>query len=258
VTVTDLTDALYKLARTGALDEFEWVALSADERSDVDEGLALQLDVLARWRASGARRAGWKVGLTSGGSRDGMGTGVRPFGFVLADRLIASGATITPWHGATIEPEICVVIGTDLRGADVTPQQARAALSAVAPAFEILTPRLPDGMSQVVRLGHDLNNWGIVVGPEHSPDVDLTTIRVTATADGVEAGSVVTGPELLDDPYVSLSRVCGRLAKQGEYLHAGDRVITGSLLPTAKAEPGSTWRAEFAPIGTVSVTFGAA
>ena len=51
-----------------------------------DEGLRRQLANLGDRLV-----AGWKIGLTSGIARDSMGQGFRPFGYILADRVFASG-----------------------------------------------------------------------------------------------------------------------------------------------------------------------
>jgi 2-keto-4-pentenoate hydratase len=244
-----LADLLYRLGATGALDRDEWAELAAYPVDDVDTGLALQLDVLRRWTDTGSRRGGWKIGLTSRSARDSMGVGVRPFGYVLADRIVPSGATVSLPAGAKAEPEISVLLGADLRGPDVTPEQARAAVVSVAPALELLSPPLPAGTSRAVRLGHDLNQWGVVVGADVTPDVDLAAVRVT-----VGDESAASGPDVLDDPFVSLARVCAHLAAHGEFLHAGDRVITGSLLPAIPVPP--VLRAEFAPLGAVEVRTG--
>jgi 2-keto-4-pentenoate hydratase len=250
-----LIDYLYHLSRTGSLDEFGWAALAENTADDVDEGLALQLAVLDRWQADGHRAAGWKIGLSSRGARDSMGEGVRPFGYVLADRVFPTGATIATVPGAKIEPEICVILGTDLGGSDVTPAQARAAVRAVAPAFEIVTPALPSGTSRAVRLGNDLNQWGIVVGPESTPDIDLSAITVTLSRNGTVAHTATSTPDVLDDPYVSLTRVCRHLAAQGRTLSAGDHLITGSLTPVPEVSPGETWQATFTTLGEVTTTF---
>jgi 2-keto-4-pentenoate hydratase len=247
-----MIEALYRLSRTAVLDDTDRATLAADDVSDVDAGLDLQLAVLRSWTSAGAGRAGWKIGLTSGRGRDSMGAGVRPFGYVLADRVFPSGATVSVPAGAKVEPEICVVLGTDLRG-DVTREQAVSAVAAFAPAFEIVTAALPAGMSTAVRLGNDLNQWGIVVGPT-TDAVDPASVVVTLSRDGVQVGSAGAGPDVLDDPYLSLARVAARLAAHGEYLRAGDRVITGSLLPAEVVAPGTTWRADFTSLGTVEVT----
>ncbi len=44
----------------------------------IEEAEAMQLDVLDRWCNRGESLGGWKVGLTSGSSRDAFGKGCAP------------------------------------------------------------------------------------------------------------------------------------------------------------------------------------
>lgn len=60
-----------------------------------DEGQTLQLQLRERWLNEGETLGGWKIGMTSGESRDAPGAGICPFGFVLASRLLQSGADIS-------------------------------------------------------------------------------------------------------------------------------------------------------------------
>ena len=58
----------------------------------------------------------------------------------------------------------------------------------------------------------------------------------------------------MDDPYLSLARVCRLLHKYGVGLEPGQPVITGSFCHHAVRQPGS-YRAVFVGIGEVSVQF---
>ncbi|OLT14686.1 hypothetical protein BJF78_17845 [Pseudonocardia sp. CNS-139] len=85
----DLVDIVWEGARTGTFD-----STPLEGRWTLDQGEQAQLAVLARWVEQGRTRAGWKVGLTSGAVRDSFGEGVRPFGFILRERVFESGATV--------------------------------------------------------------------------------------------------------------------------------------------------------------------
>lgn len=229
--------------------------LSALAGADYAASLRLQLDVLAAWEAEGERVGGWKIGLTSRGARDSMGVGLRPHGYVLASRILDSGARLREAvPHCRLEPEIAVTLGSDLAGADVTVEQARAAVESVAPAFEINSGRVPKGSSLAVRLGNALNNWGMVVGAGMSPDsVDLADLAVSI---GSEHGTLDTGhsgPATLDDPYLSLTRVCQSLAVNGRGLSAGQRLITGSLTGAVPTDGAHSWHADFGPLGRVTL-----
>jgi 2-keto-4-pentenoate hydratase len=145
-----------------------------------------------------------------------------------------------------------VTLGSDLAGDDVTVEQARAAVESVAPAFEINFRRVPKGSPLGIRLGNALTNWGIVVGAAVSPDsADLADLDVSI---GSERGTLDTGhsaPATLDDPYLSLTRMCRSLALNGRGLSAGQRLITGSLTGAVPTDGAHASHAELGPLGQV-------
>lgn len=229
--------------------------LAALADADYERSLRLQLAVLAAWEAEGHALGGFKIGLTSRAARDSMGEGVRPHGYVLADRIVDSGTHLTETvPHCRLEPEIAVTLGSDLAGDDVTVAQARAAVASVAPAFEINSGRVPKGSSLAVRLGNSLNNWGIVMGPSVPyGSVELADLTVEI---GNEHGPIETGhsgPATLDDPLLSLTRVCRSLAANGSGLRAGQRLITGSLTSAVPTDGAHRFYADFGALGRVTV-----
>jgi 2-keto-4-pentenoate hydratase len=225
--------------------------------ADIDAGLDLQLAVLDSFVADGEDVGGWKIGWTSRGARDQMGVGFRPFGYVLADKVLPSGAKIelAEFTDCFLEVEIGVVMGTDLAGADVTVEQARDAVAAVAPAFEVGARHLPQGSAVAIRLGNGLNNWGIVMGAPQSKDLRLDDLQVSLSCDGKSLGTGGTGPDVIDDPYLSLTRICQTLDRFGRGLRAGQSLITGSVLPGIKVSEPGHWVGDFGALGTVTATF---
>jgi 2-keto-4-pentenoate hydratase len=145
-------------------------------------------------------------------------------------------------------------MGAPLGGPDVTEARARAAVAAVSPAFEICSKRLPAGLPRSVRIGNDLNNWGIVVGPAHSTDVALDELAVELFRDGELIDSGHSRQDVIDSPYLSLARVCRTLAEHGLSLSAGQRLITGSLLAGTPVAGATRFTARFGELGEVTVT----
>lgn len=223
----------------------------------LEEGLPLQLAVLDLWRKEGQEAGGYKVAWTSRGARDRGGKDFRPFGYILADRIHPSGVRLerSDIPNGGVEAEICLTIGTRLAGDQVTAEEARAAVRSVSPAFEIVSKRLPEGVSMAVRIGNGMNNWGLVVGEEHSTDLDLGALTVEFRRDGELLGSGGSGPEILDDPYESLARVAAVMHRQGIALEPGQRIITGSVLPSVKTGLGGVFEATFGELGTVRAEF---
>lgn len=249
-------EALFTVSQGAELDEAGLAALRAYDDADLRDGLPLQLAVAELWQREGDRIGGWKIAWTSRGARDRGGPGFRPFGFILASRIVPSGSVLPVGGIASggLEPEICVTIGSRLSGPEVTIEQARACAESVAPAFEIVSRRLPGGLSLAARIGNGMNNWGLVVGRSLVPGLALDSLGVELRHDGELLGSGTSGAEFLDDPFLSLTRVTRELHANGLALDPGQRVITGSLTPSVQIA-GGVYEATFGELGSVTVEF---
>ncbi len=224
----------------------------------IDDAEAIQLDILDRWCSRGESLGGWKVGLTSGSSRDAFGKDVRPFGFVLGHRVIPSDdeLNILAIQRCGLENELCFVMDKDLRGKSVTAAMARAAVQGVAPAFEINETRISGETDGPCRVADNLSQWGIVVGPVTKPlpkDFDFDSIEIVLHHDGVEVERVSARGHI-DDHFESLARLARELAKFDRGLSAGEHVITGSFTRQPVRGAGR-WEADFGPLGRVSIRF---
>ena len=227
--------------------------MTSDER---DAGLRRQLEDLDRKLAAGARLAGWKVGLTSGTSRDAMGVGFRPFGHILAERVFPSGAalTLSDFNAIGVENEVCFTMGATLAG-EVSAAAARTAVASAAPGFEINEPRLGGSASAAARLADNLSQWGIVVGAERPLDgIDFDALEVALQCDGgVQATVCARGH--IDDHFASIAALAAQLGRFGRRLEPGQRVITGAFGRRPVTAP-SRWRGNFgAALGVVEVSF---
>lgn len=223
------------------------------ESSPTDEGLRRQLE-----RLGGREVGGWKVGLTSGTSRDAMGAGFRPFGYVLAERILESGVEIplSRFDDVGVENELCFHIGASLRG-DVTRAEAAAAVEAVSPAFEINEKRLKRQATLVERLADNLSQWGIVVGPPVRLDwlnFDFSALRVHLRRNGRHVETVVAARHI-DDHFESIVALVRQLSRFDRVLEAGDKVITGAYT-RQRATEAARWEGDFGnDIGRVAVAF---
>lgn len=225
-------------------------AVAAAER---DAGLQRQLDGLGD-RALG----GWKVGLTSGQARDSMGAGFRPFGYILRERIFASGHAfqLADFDRVGVENELCFRLGEDLEGA-VDATDVQAATECVRPAFEINEPRLAAGASAEDRLADNLSQYAIVVGTEVRlpwQTFDFSALHVVLKRDGVALQTVAAAGHI-DDHFASIAALVRQLHRFGRSLVAGDHVITGSYT-RARVDAAGTYSGEFgAPFAPVRVAF---
>ena len=227
-------------------------------RLSFDEALRVQLDILERRLAGGERLAGWKIGLTSATVRTHFGTERQPFGHILESGVISSPGEIALDElavGCGVEPELCVTMGSDLRGPGVTADEARAAVASIAPGMEINQKRSGGVTDFELSVADNLTQWAIVQGPA-SPvtgDFDSDALRVTMSCNGGVRADVV-GRDVIDDHFVSIATLANVLAEYGRRLEAGQRLITGSFSKHDVAR-GEEWRAEFAGLGACSARF---
>ena len=212
-----------------------------------------QLDHLRALEDSGEHVGGWKIGLTSGSARDRFGTGVRPFAYILASRILADGDSLS-WSEVAnggLENEVCFEIGADIT-APVTAASVRDMLAGVAPGFEINQNRPGAAASPAALIEDGLTNWGIVVGPMRpiAAAGDLQDITVTLGREGREIEQV-NALGHIDDHFESLATLANQLLVFGRRLQRGDKVITGAFGRKRQPEPG-TWTGSFGPrLGTV-------
>jgi 2-keto-4-pentenoate hydratase len=220
---------------------------------DRDGGLRLQLAVLDKYLGAGDSLTGWKVSYTSGKARDLMGPDYRPFGYILGSRTYSSGATVSLFDKAQIECEIALRIGETI-DRPLSPGEAREAVSEIVTCFELNEIRYSKQSDDATILADGCGQWGLVHGDATPPMSDpLETTSVRLIRDGEVVAKSLTNL-ILDDPYLSLSRLSEMLSRFDRAIDAGALVITGSLVKASVEAPGR-WSGSFGKLGAVSVDF---
>ena len=251
--VREAADRLWEGYRRG-----EYFPPELAGRLSFDEALRIQLDILERRIAGGERLAGWKIGLTSAAVRAHFGTGRQPFGNLLESGVITSPGEVALDDlavGCGVEPELCVTMGSDLRGPGVTAGEAKAAVESIAPGMEINQKRSGGMTDFELSVADNLTQWAIVQGPPAPVPAgfDSDSLRVTMSCNG-EVRADVVGRDVIDDHFVSIATLANVLGEHGRHLEAGQRIITGSFSKHDVAR-GDEWRAGFSGLGTCAVRF---
>ena len=83
---------------------------------------------------------------------------------------------------------------------------------------------------------------------------DLLKVNGRAMINGEEAGRG-TGADVLGHPHNALAWLANHLADEGKGLHAGQIVLTGSLVKTAWLNAGDRVKMELDGLGTVEAKF---
>ncbi|MCZ8151277.1 MAG: 2-oxo-hepta-3-ene-1,7-dioic acid hydratase [Rhodobacteraceae bacterium] len=237
----------------------------AHEGMTLDEAYAVQAAFVAMKEAAGARRIGWKIGLTSRAMQQALGIDTPDSGVLLDDMLfpdegaIPEGRFIQP----RVEAEIAFVMKAPLAGTAVTRADVLAATDYVSPALEILDTRIrrvdPEtGQARIITdtVSDNAANAGIVLGAaQHGVEaVDLRWVGAILKRDGVveETG---LGAGVLDDPVTGILWLVHRLARYGQGIAAGEVLLSGSFIRPVEAPSGSRIEADFGPFGHVGVAF---
>ncbi|MBV1904990.1 MAG: hypothetical protein KUG75_02850, partial [Pseudomonadales bacterium] len=226
---------------------------SALPELELDPGQRIQLELLERWQSEGAALGGYKVGLTSGQARNMFGKGVRPFGFILQERVLVTGADLaySSVTGLGLENELVFRLGQDLTGGEITRDDAYQAVAGVAPGFEINQIRFRGALSQGDRVADNLSQWGIVRGEFVDKSQDYDKLVVTLARDGSICQEVHADGHI-DDHFASIAALANRLHLFGRGLKKDMLVITGSFTRQKVEGPGN-WQGDFGPIGQVTL-----
>jgi len=243
---SDTIAALAARLQRAAVDVQAGTPLS-DDFPDLTEAdaYAIQAELLC---LKGGTRAGYKLGFTSAAMREQMGVDHPNSGVLLADMRLAdgrlpAGALIQP----RVEPEIAILLGRDLHGADITPEQVAAATAAVLPAIEVVDSRYRDyRFKSVDNIADNSSAARYVLGaPRALCDVgDLRRVGVRLSIDGVLTDQGM-GAAALDSPLAAVAWLAAHLAARGEALRADEVILTGGLTRAYALNAGQTACAEF-------------
>ncbi len=110
-------------------------------------------------------------------------------------------------------------------------------------------------MNFAVRIGDDLNQWGIICGQQQSPDTDLSALTVEFFQENEMIDAGTSDPATIDDPFLSIARACERLSQHGLGFEPGQRIITGSVLVGRSVAGTGHWLAKFGDLGEVAANF---
>ena len=258
-------------AAAAALDEAErkrsqiGLLSLAHPGMSMDDAYAVQAAWVQKKLAGGRRVIGRKIGLTSKAMQAALSIDIPDSGVLFDDMAFDDGATVPA--GRVIQPrveaEIAFFMKADLKGPGVTAADVLDATGYVQPSLEILDTRIlrVDPATRTARtivdtIADNAANAGIVLGGRRIDPhaVDLRWVGAIVARDGVveETG---LGAGVLNDPAAGIAWLANRLAEHGDFIRAGEIVLSGSFIRPIEAPPGSAIVADFGPWGTVSCSF---
>ena len=225
----------------------------------LDQAYRVQLGVLQRHLAAGRRHIGWKVGLTSKAMQEQQRAREPVFGFFLDGAAQPSGVRLKfdTLIRPAFENELCLTVGTALRGPGITAGQARSAIVAVAPALEVPERRGEFGAELAMDVADGIQAKYFVTGPETRPlpaDLDLGQSTVEVFINGERTDKAV-GTAVMGNPIHPIAWLANKLAEFDLGLEAGMRVMSGSFTKQYALAKGDHVESRFVPFGTVAAFF---
>lgn len=243
-----------------AQDQTHTITKLTDEQPSmtIEDGYAVQEELLRRWTARGDRLVGRKAGLTSKAKMVQMGVHVPSFGMLLASYARPENGAIEMDQllHPKIEAEIAFVMKDELRGA-VTIEQVIAATEYVIPAVEVIDSRFENFKFDLPSVIADNSSSArYVTGgrPRDPEELDLRTIGVVIERNG-EIQALGASAAVLNHPAKAIVMLVAHLAERGQSLPAGSFVMTGGITEAIPVSRGDNVVARFQDMGSVSFRF---
>ena len=143
-----------------------------------------------------------------------------------------------------------------LRGPGITPVQARQAIVAAAPAFELVERRGDFAADPALAIADNVQQRGFITGTPYPlpPALRLKDVTVELFVNGTSMERA-GGREVFGDPAASVAWLANALAPFGIAVEPGQRIMSGSFTRQYPGRPGDRIEARFDPVGTVLAPF---
>lgn len=224
----------------------------------IEDGYAVQDELLRRWTARGERLVGRKAGLTSKAKMLQMGVHVPSFGMLLSSYARPENGAIEMDQllHPKIEAEIAFVMKDELQG-QVTIEQVIAATDYIIPAVEVIDSRYENFKFDLPSVIADNSSSARYVTGGRPLDpraVDLRTIGVVIEKNG-QIQALGASAAVLGHPAQAIVMLVKFLADRGQTLPAGSFVMTGGITEAIPVARGDNVIARFQDMGSVSFRF---
>ncbi|MBR0796451.1 fumarylacetoacetate hydrolase family protein [Bradyrhizobium jicamae] len=205
---------------------------------------------------------GYKIGCTSAVMQQYLDI-AHPCGGGVFEKVVHESGVSLPaadYVNVGVECEIAVRLARNLAASEApfTAEWVAEAIEAYHPAMEIVDDRYVkwETLGAPTLVADDFFAAGCVLGPAVPRIIapDLLGVTGRAVINGKEEGRG-TGADVLGHPHNALAWLANHLAAEGRDLHAGQIVLTGSLVKTLWLKAGDVVVLELDGLGKVEATF---
>jgi 2-keto-4-pentenoate hydratase/nuclear transport factor 2 (NTF2) superfamily protein len=202
---------------------------------------------------------GWKLGWTRLGE---PGAELDPImGHYLQSRVHELGQPVsTRWFtdgAAAAEPEIVFYLGKDLPGPTVTREDVIDAIESVGVAMEFVNWRAAEPRTREHAIADNGIAVGVVLGQRRFDvsELDFSQIEGSVTVNSAETSTGKSTTIMGKDPVEGLVWAANELPKWGEYLKAGQFVVSGTVTTPIQVRAGDRASVAFTGMGSVNAEF---
>ncbi len=222
---------------------------------DLKDAIKIQMAMLSKLEQQGERVVGWKMG---GGLKKDFKPG---FGFMMASNEIQSGSAASSALFAEgsplIEAEVGFILKNDLPGPTVTHEELISAIDGVGGFCELISNRTK-GSSDDTKptfehvMADGLSHGGFIRAKKifNLSEVDFENENGSV---GIDGEIISEGNSNEIDLIKSVLYLANKLPEYGRYLHAGDIIITGSIVKPPAAKAGDKIEISFSSFEDLSL-----
>lgn len=226
-----------------------------------EDAYAVQVEVRDEKIRRGCRVVGKKIGFTGKAMRQQFGLKRPDYGNVFSDQVFPQGTPIAVdnFFNPKVEGEIAFILKSDLRGPGVTVSEVVQATQGVMACLEFVDTRW-----DMARMKFDIRHsiadnaacGGILLGSRLVPleGLDLRYLAMFVEKNG-ELVSSGAGVEVMGDPANAVAWLANAMAEHGNYLKAGEVILSGAITGATPVQAGDSMQVSFSQLGSISVKF---
>lgn len=221
----------------------------------VEQAYHIQEALIQIKRMEGDTVVAPKMGLTSKAKWDQMGVDKPIYGYIFDSMRVEGDIEFANYIHPKIEPEIGIVLASDMQGPGVTKEDVLQNIEYVFSVVEVIDSRYTDfdfHLGDVI--ADNASSKGYIFSKEQiSLDkIDLAneTVQVTINDEIVAEG---IGSNVLDHPAESIAALVNMLGANGQKVKKGEPIMTGGMTSAVLIEPGDVIKVTYSTLPTIEV-----
>lgn len=193
----------------------------------------------------GAQLVGRKIGITSEGMMKMLECNSPDYGYLLEQNQISEGDSCVrgELNLPIVEGELAFIMGANLNAGPITAEDVVAATTHVVPCFEVCDTRFKSWNLTVRDTICDNAGTGrfmLSSSAKSLDEIDPAIVSMVIEKNGETLGSA-TGKEVMGSPVNSVVWLANKLLEYGDFLRAGDIVLSGAFMAADEAAAGDTY-----------------